>query len=1049
MLPDATYESIDRDITFVAQWRLASLNVTFNPGSDGVWTTGQGAFVRQSISHRQRIPVERIPMPSPISPTTSDDFEGWMCSNTGMIYAPDELPMTMITNNVTFTAVWRGRGLFTVTFRFGTEDRMGRHPDYPGQQQILLYGIPFGSSINFPTGVLPPAVGNYVFAGWRPYPRTASPYRITEDTTFTALWELPYVVIFDLAGGQINEISVLDPSHDHDYEDEVPVPEGGNPIRTGYNFVGWRVPHDGNNYPIGEIRYTNDGRLSHYVLPAEGGIPTGYGGTLVVTADWTPHFNNVIFNPDGGEFATPADAALANQRLQEGWAATLPELKDREGWLFDGWVNIDNDIPHYRVIDYNRDQANHNDGVVEFTAQWGRLHTVTFDPAEGTRFGGGDLEQQVPHNGNAILPLVTRPGCIFNGWYPVGGYNNITSARELTAQWLLSARTVTFTHNDGGTLTAFVDGGVGEINSHANVGQYRQITFTATPDANFEVISWDITGGNPVFESDTVRVIEVGTENINVTVTFEPIPRTLTFSADGVAGGEITAAIGNIAVTSGSIVYAGDIISFTATTSEGIRITGWTVTGGALYGTDTDLIRTVEVSSYDIEVAVTFGLIPYTVTFNPNGGTITKGSEEQQITHGENAAPPQVERDGWTFTGWLPADGYNNVTSGRTLTAQWTQNVQRVNFSVNGRGGTLTAVVDESEITSPADVGQNKNIKFTAEPVENYRAPRWYITGGVLSGNDTTLTHSVTVGTEDINVTVTFERVSHTVTFNPNRGTITAGSDTQQISHGGSATPPTVERDGWTFTGWLPADGYNNVTTARELTAQWTPSKYRTIIIEDGGTGAYVNPNPAASGETITLYAGVNNGYMFTGWRAASPEALNISGAALISGAEFIMPDDYVVLYADWTRDDNYFMVTFDANGGIFTGTPRMVKCDNAIGILPGTHEISKQNYFFLGWFTDPDDLNTLWDSDTIVTADVTLYARWRPPGTILGDSDSDGRVTSADATLIAKYIAKQDVDICLYAADLNGDGKVDIYDLILLSRWLVGRNDVKYFITH
>ncbi|MCL2577000.1 MAG: S8 family serine peptidase [Defluviitaleaceae bacterium] len=58
----------------------------------------------------------------------------------------------------------------------------------------------------------------------------------------------------------------------------------------------------------------------------------------------------------------------------------------------------------------------------------------------------------------------------------------------------------------------------------------------------------------------------------------------------------------------------------------------------------------------------------------------------------------------------------------------------------------------------------------------------------------------------------------------------------------------------------------------------------------------------------------------------------------------------------------------------------------------------------------------------------------------ILGDANGDGRVTSADATTIAKHLAGHDVDICLLAADINGDGEVDIEDLILLARMLVGR---------
>ncbi|MCL2578206.1 MAG: dockerin type I repeat-containing protein [Defluviitaleaceae bacterium] len=65
-------------------------------------------------------------------------------------------------------------------------------------------------------------------------------------------------------------------------------------------------------------------------------------------------------------------------------------------------------------------------------------------------------------------------------------------------------------------------------------------------------------------------------------------------------------------------------------------------------------------------------------------------------------------------------------------------------------------------------------------------------------------------------------------------------------------------------------------------------------------------------------------------------------------------------------------------------------------------------------------------------------------PALIRGDVDGDGRITSSDATMLAKWLAghfdhMDEPPICLEAADVNGDGKVDSADLIMLSRLLVG----------
>jgi len=65
-------------------------------------------------------------------------------------------------------------------------------------------------------------------------------------------------------------------------------------------------------------------------------------------------------------------------------------------------------------------------------------------------------------------------------------------------------------------------------------------------------------------------------------------------------------------------------------------------------------------------------------------------------------------------------------------------------------------------------------------------------------------------------------------------------------------------------------------------------------------------------------------------------------------------------------------------------------------------------------------------------------------PRIILGDVDGDGRITSADATLLARYLAghfdhMDEPPLCLTAADINGDGDIGTAVLVKLVRMLVG----------
>ena len=53
------------------------------------------------------------------------------------------------------------------------------------------------------------------------------------------------------------------------------------------------------------------------------------------------------------------------------------------------------------------------------------------------------------------------------------------------------------------------------------------------------------------------------------------------------------------------------------------------------------------------------------------------------------------------------------------------------------------------------------------------------------------------------------------------------------------------------------------------------------------------------------------------------------------------------------------------------------------------------------------------------------------------GDINDDGKVDIRDAIRLAKYLAKENVEINLSNANVNGDDKVDVRDLIRLKKYL------------
>jgi endoglucanase len=139
--------------------------------------------------------------------------------------------------------------------------------------------------------------------------------------------------------------------------------------------------------------------------------------------------------------------------------------------------------------------------------------------------------------------------------------------------------------------------------------------------------------------------------------------------------------------------------------------------------------------------------------------------------------------------------------------------------------------------------------------------------------------------------------------------------------------------------------------------------------------------------------------------------------------------------------------VTFSANGGAnLSATSRTVANNAALGEMPSVNRAGQR---FIGWFdTSATTGGTRYHADSQITGSITLHARWRanPANFMLGDTLNHGRVTTASATRIARWLIEDERILLdgasstqLLAADMNGDGYVDIRDLVLLARLLVG----------
>ena len=211
---------------------------------------------------------------------------------------------------------------------------------------------------------------------------------------------------------------------------------------------------------------------------------------------------------------------------------------------------------------------------------------------------------------------------------------------------------------------------------------------------------------------------------------------------------------------------------------------------------------------FDIEVATANTTLYAKWMLNTYAVTFVDGLGNEIIVrtveHGKNATlPANPLRETHNFTGW--SGDYTNVTSNRTITAQWTIKTYTVAF-VDGLGNEI--------VVRTVDHGTNATLP--ANPLrETHNFTGW-------SGDYTNVTSSRTI-------TAQWTLNTYSVTWNVNGGT-PAPTQTS-INHGSSITAPAaMTKTGYAFGGWYNNEALttavtfpiSNVTASQTLYAKWT-----------------------------------------------------------------------------------------------------------------------------------------------------------------------------------------------------------------------------------
>ena len=418
----------------------------------------------------------------------------------------------------------------------------------------------------------------------------------------------------------------------------------------------------------------------------------------------------------------------------------------------------------------------------------------------------------------------------------------------------------------------------------------------------------------------------------------------------------------------------------------------------------------------------------YTVTFNPNGGTVspTTATVTYDSTYGSLPTPT---RTGYTFAGWwTAASGGTQITSSTKVTtasnhsiyAHWTANTYTVTFDPNG--GTVSPTT--ATVTYDSTYGSLPTPTRTG-----YTFAGWW----TAASGGTQITSSTKVTTaSNHSIYAHWTPKTYHVTYNSNGGT---GNDYEvDIVYGETFVllDPTdsklnYSRDDHVFSywsmnqdgsetgwkGWIGREwswGYDHDVT---FYAQWNRN-YHIIYNANGGSGATMSETIVASGQhcVISQNTYTKIGYTFSHWAELYPDGTyrnngwtGWSGTWQWANGDYSISDYKLNFYAIWTA--NTYTVTANANGGTIPTTSdwtiasdsktatKTVTYDSTYGTLPTP---TRTGYTFAGWFTAASNGTQITSSTKVTTAsNHSIYAHWTANKYTVKFNANGGSGTMAD----------------------------------------------------
>ena len=727
---------------------------------------------------------------------------------------------------------------------------------------------------------------------------------------------------------------------------------------TGYSFIGW---------------YESSNLISSSLQVS---ITMFANRTLVAKYQIKSYVVNAVSDDTTKGIVSPA-----GQTVEHGKNATVTASR-KTGYKFDGWYNGTTKVTSANPYTF-APTAN-----ITLTAKW-TINTVS-DTVKISPSGGGTVSPNpITGQENTAISTTATPatGYNFKHWRyndssASGGYSEsttnplkitITGKRDITAVFELKSYTVTWNANGGTVSPASVSKTHG-----STLGTLPTPTRAAAAEYSYTFAGWftAASGGTQISTTTTV------TGNVTYYAHWTSTKRSYTATFNGNGGSTPSPS----SITKEYNTALGTLPTCSRT---GYTFLGWyTASSG---GTK---ISTTTVVTKDITYYAQWSINSYTLTFNPNGGTVTPTSKDLEYNSAYGTLPtPTRASDAqytYTFAGWYTAaTGGTQVSAATkmaakdtTVYAHWTSNTRSYTVSYQTTYGTLNRTSQSVAYNSKGSCTltmPDNTAEFT------YTFVGWYTAangGGTKVGSELTLETPAIKGTVTYYAYVTRSTKSYTHTFNANGGGTVSPATITKAYNTALGTLPTVSRTGYTFVGWFDtsaASGGTQATTTTKVTrtktwyARWSINSYTFTFDKNGGNTPSITTITkeynTAVGTLPTCTRNADNTYTYTfaGWFNTSASS---GGTQLTTTTKVTSNKTW---YARWTSTYKNYTVTWDGNGGTPSKSSSSFHYNDALGTLPTA---TRTGYTFKGWSTSKTGTVNV-NTTTKVTANVTYYAVW------------------------------------------------------------------------